>query len=191
MTRVKPTNEVPNCQTCLGSGDAPTRAFGSGEPDPCGDCNGTGKWVPFAECPCLERCGVRAAKLSVRSGHARGCTCRSCLGRRNRAKGQRTQARMHRRLGGTGFTPQHEEGAVGYELTVWLIPEAKTGKQVPRKLASSIESDWFRRALRQSERAIPHGSTAMPAVYFELPGSSGGWLLMPVPATLDKAERTG
>ena len=179
----QPTNALPNCQTCLGSGAVTvvtTPELDSREAT-CSECEGSGKWRPFSECPCLERCGVRAAKLSVRSGHARGCVCRSCLGRRNRAKGRANQTRMHQRLGGDGPSPANEETARGYLVTAFVIPEAKKGAQIPRNLIRALATDWFRRALRQSERSIPVGSNAKPAIYFEPDGSQDGWLLVKIP----------
>lgn len=183
MTQV--TNALPNCQVCLGSGQVRHQGVGA-EADAatwanCAECDGTGKWQPFAECPCLQRCGIRAAKLSVRTGHAFGCKCRSCLGRRNRSKGRKAQSRMHYRLDGEGPSPANEETARGYLVTVFVMPEAKKGQQIPRGLIKALATDWFRRALRQSERAIPVGSNAKAAIYFEPDGSETGWLLVRIP----------
>jgi hypothetical protein len=77
-------------------------------------------------------------------------------------------------------SPAHEEAAIGYEVSAWVIPEAKTGDQVPKNFARFVGTDWFRRALRQSERAVAVGSGARPSVYVELPGRSGGYLIIPV-----------
>jgi len=44
------------------------------------------------------------------------------------------------------------------------MPESKTGEQVPKSWDKFIGTEWFRRALRQSERAVPSGSGVLPAV---------------------------
>ena len=120
------------------------------------------EWQPFTPCPC--GCGVVAGKLSMKTGHVIGCKCRSCIGLRNRRKGQKNQALSHRRLGGQGFTPTNEESARAYDVKVSVQPEHKTGEQVPKSFDKFGGTDWSRRALSQAERAIPTGSDALPAV---------------------------
>jgi hypothetical protein len=83
---------------------------------------------------------------------------------------------MHRALGGQGPTPSNEEAARGYDVSVRVIPEAKVGDQVSRWLLKALNTDWFRRALRQSERAAPIGYH--PAVFFQAPGDQTGWLIV-------------
>ena len=117
----------------------------------------------FGPCPCgLERC-LMGTKLTVR-GHLRLCVCPSCNGLRSKRKGQKAQAKMHKRLGGEGFTPSNEESARPYEVTVLVMPESKTGGQVPASWDKFIGTEWFRRALDQSTRAAPVGSGVLPAV---------------------------
>lgn len=120
-------------------------------------------WQGWPACPC--GCGVDGLKLSVKTGHvARDCACRPCIGRRNQQKGKRAQAKTHRALGGTGFTPSNEESARPYQVEVTVMPEVKHGQQVPANFDRFIESEWFRRALDQSSRAVPTGSGALPCV---------------------------
>lgn len=126
----------------------------------------------FALCPC--GCGgVSIGKGLTKRGHVPYCgtprsgadrPCHICQGRRNRAKGQRNQALTHRRLGGEGPTPHDEESARPYIVEVCIMPEAKTGDSIPRSWDRFIEGEWFRRALRQSERAAPVGAGVLPAV---------------------------
>jgi hypothetical protein len=44
------------------------------------------------------------------------------------------------------------------------MPEVKTGQQVPASFDKFISTEWFRRALSQSARAVPFGSGALPCV---------------------------
>lgn len=136
-----------------------------------------GSWHPFDPCPCGDQRCPTAHKLQ-RNGHAVGCTCRSCTGRRNRRRGQRAQANAHKRLGGTGATPTHEEWGTGYEIRVQ--PEVKQGGQIPASFSTFIGTDWFRRAMRQAEKATSIGSGSLPAVYLQLPGDGTGWLIVRV-----------
>ena len=120
------------------------------------------EWVPGNECPC-RTCGVVGLKLT-RSGHVLGCKCHECIGRRNQRKGKRNQALTHRRLGGTGFTPSNEESARAYQVEVTVFPEHKGGAQIPASWDKFTGTEWFRRALEQSTRAVPAGSGALPAL---------------------------
>lgn len=124
-------------------------------------------------CPCggLNCSGERVTK----HGHVRNCSCRSCIGRRNRVRGQRGQRNAHRALGGTGFTPSNEESARTYVLQVQV--ETKAGAQIPRNFVTFTSSDWLRRALRQAEMAIPIGTDAKAAVAM-LPEGGGKWLVV-------------
>ena len=134
----------------------------------------------FGPCPCgegiggIRTCATQGTKLT-RYGHLVGCTCRPCLGRRSKRKGQKAQAKMHKRLGGEGFTPSNEESARPYEVTVLVMPESKTGGQVPASWDKFIGTDWFRRALDQSTRAAPVGSGVLPAVVIR-----GDWCLVDI-----------
>ncbi len=116
-------------------------------------------WPGWPLCPC--GCGHEAMKLN-RAEHVVGCTCRPCTGRRSQKKGKAAQTRTHQRLGGTGFTPSNEESARPYTITA--MPEVKTGGQIPKNWDRFVESDWFRRALDQSQRGIPTGSGAKASV---------------------------
>lgn len=131
-------------------------------------------WPTYPICPC--GCGAQGTKLQLKNDrHLVGCVCRPCIGRRNRSKGQRAQAKMHRGLGGEGFTPTTEESARPYQIEVTIMPESKTGGQVPTSFTKFITTDWFRRALEQSTRAVPVGSGARPAVVID-----GNWVVVDI-----------
>ena len=82
---------------------------------------------------------------------------------------------MHKRLGGEGFTPTHEEGARPYVVEIAIMPESKTGGQVPASWDKFLATEWFRRALDQSARAAPVGSGVLPAVVIR-----GDWCLVDI-----------
>lgn len=71
--------------------------------------------------------------------------------------------------------PAHEERSFTYTLK--YRPEVKSGGQVPAAFVRFVATEWFRRALRQSERSIPVGSGARPAVFLDL-GRGGRWLVV-------------
>lgn len=137
------------------------------------------EWTPYSPCPC--GCGEIHQKLSapIKKGphtgeqHVVGCKCRHHLGKRAQKNGRRAQATMHRNLGGTGFTPSNEESARPYPLEIMVMPESKTGGQVPANWDRFVDTDWFQRALRQSEMAVPVGSGVKPAVVVR-----GRWLIV-------------
>lgn len=133
------------------------------------------EYVPGTECPCgIEGC--TGSKLSFRTGHvARVCACASCRGLRNQRKGKRGQARTHRALGGTGFTPSNEESGRPYTIEVSVLPEVKTGQQIPASWDRFAASEWFRRALSQSERSVPFGTGVLPAVVIR-----GDWCIVDI-----------
>jgi hypothetical protein len=118
--------------------------------------------APNPECIC--GCGVFNLKTQLKTGHVVGCICRPCTGRRSKRKGQAAQARTHKRLGGEGWTPSNEESARPYSIECMVMPEVKTGQQVPASFDKFISTEWFRRALSQSARAVPFGSGALPCV---------------------------
>ena len=126
---------------------------------------------PGEPCPCgIEGC--TGSRLSAATGHVtRNCLCRSCMGRRNRAKGQRAQRRTHHALGGLGITPSHEESGLFYEITV--RPEVKTGQQIPASWRKFISLDWTRRAISQASRSIPAGVDARAGLCID-----GRWLVV-------------
>lgn len=134
-------------------------------------------WQPHDECPC--GCEVIAHKLK-KNGHGVGCKCRSCIGKRNRVKGQKAQARGHRALGGQGFTPGNEESVGGYPISVQV--EWKTGDQVPANFRKFLTLDWTRRAFSQANRARRIGDGSMPAV-----GIDGRWLVVDLSKDQDGA----
>jgi hypothetical protein len=128
-------------------------------------------WAGWPACPC--GCGVEGLKLQVRHDrHIVGCTCRPCLGRRSNRKGHAAQAKMHRALGGEGFTPHHEEAARPYTIEVQVMPESKTGSKVPKSWRAFVSSVWFAHALFQSERAVPFGTSVVPGLVID-----GRWLI--------------
>lgn len=126
----------------------------------------------------LSRWG-HAARTCGKPGWAeRGC--RECQARRNRRKGRAAHVRAHRLLRTEDMPelpPIHEERAGAY--TVLVRPEVKAGAQIPASFAKFVATDWFRRALRQSERAVPVGSGARPALFLDL-GRKGRWLVVPM-----------
>jgi len=125
-------------------------------------------WEPYDECPC--GCGEVSHKLK-KNQHVVGCKCRPCLGKRNRAKGQKAQAKGHRALGGQGFTPGNEESVGGYPLVAQV--EHKSGSQIPASFTKFIGTEWFRRAISQANRARRVGDGSMPAVMLD-----GRWLVV-------------
>ena len=135
---------------------------------------------PLGPCPCNEgfgerrHCSIQGTKLT-QHGHLVGCECWPCLGRRSKRKGQKAQAKMHKRLGGQGFTPSNEESARPYEVTVLVMPESKTGGQIPASWDKFIGTEWFRRALDQNTRAAPVGSGVLPAVVIR-----GDWCIVDI-----------
>ena len=141
---------------------------------------------PMGPCPCRAgveayfefptRCTVNGTKLT-RYGHLVGCGCYECQGRRNRRKGQATEAKRHRRLGGQGQTPR-DELAFSYSLNV--TTEDKGGAQIPASFTKFIGLEWTRHALRQAEKKLPVGSDAMPSLFLDC-GRDGTWLIVRVP----------
>jgi hypothetical protein len=104
--------------------------------------------------------------------HLVGCRCSRHRGKRNRRKGQASQAKGHRALGGQGFTPGNEESVGGYPIVVQV--EHKHGyKGSTTMLYKFIATEFFRRALSQAQRARRVGDGSMPAVMFD-----GRWLLV-------------
>lgn len=121
------------------------------------------EWTPYSPCPC--GCPVIAGKLSLKAGHVRGCSCSSCRNRNNRSRGQRGEARTHRRLGGKGFTPKDE---MGHLYSIDVVCQVKTGAQVGKALARFVDGEFFRHAMSQAERSKPVGVDAFPSVVCEL-----------------------
>ena len=133
----------------------------------------------FGPCPCQEwntRPCVEGTKLT-RRGHLVGCLCNGCIGLRNKRKGQKTEAKRHRRLGGEGQTPRDE---LAYSYSINVTTEDKGGKQIPQAFRRFLVLEWTRHALRQAEKKIPVGSDALPALWLDV-GPAGTWLLVRVP----------
>jgi hypothetical protein len=131
-------------------------------------------WQPYQPCPC--GCEVVGWKLQrVLSGddvaHVVGCSCRRHIAKRSVRKGKAAQAKGHRNLGGSGFTPHHEESRGGYDVRVQV--EHKAGQQVPAAFRRFLATEWFRRALGQAERAARIGDGSLPAVMVD-----GRWLVV-------------
>jgi hypothetical protein len=127
-------------------------------------------------CPCeWDGCQVIGTKLT-KAGHLKGCACRSCLGRRNRRKGQAGEARAHRALGGIGSTIR-DDLFHAYSLNISL--ETKSGNQCPARMVTAIRSEFMRKALRQATKKIPVGADAFPAVMLQ-PHGGGQYLVVDV-----------
>jgi hypothetical protein len=56
-----------------------------------------------------------------------------------------------------------------------LMPESKAGNQIPKSFDAFVKSDWFRRALSQSQRACPVGMGVLPAVVIR-----GDWCIVDI-----------
>lgn len=99
-----------------------------------------------------------------KNGHPYKCPCRSCIGRRNRAKGKRAQARHTKALAAaTGSVRQFwsawsEEETAG--LKGWQH-ESKKG-QLPKFILN---------AFAQAERAVAIGSGRKPLLVLEPEGT--------------------
>lgn len=132
------------------------------------------RWDGWPSCPC--GCSTTALKLT-RAGHVPKCSCRSCTGRRSQRKGKAGQAKTHRALGGTGFTPSNEESARPYTVEVTVMPEVKVGAQIPASWDKFVGSAWFEDALSQTRRAVPVGSNALPCVVLR-----GDWAVIDIRA---------
>jgi hypothetical protein len=131
--------------------------------------------------PILCPCGCEVTGYLTKFDHARGCTCRSCLGRRNRRKGQKAEAGRHKALGGTGFTPRDE---LGHVYPILVVTQDKAGAQIPASFLKFTQSEFCRHAMWQAELATPIGSGAFPSVYLQPPGHTGRWLLVRVDGPL-------
>ena len=133
-------------------------------------------WEGWPACPC--GCGVEGLKLQERHDkHLVGCTCRPCIGRRNRRSGQKTEAKRHRRLGGQGQTPRDE---LAYSYSLNVTTEDKHGAQIPASFLKFIDLEWTRHALRQAEKKVPTGSDALPILVLDC-GRKGMWMVGPLP----------
>lgn len=127
-------------------------------------------------CPCgVPRCDVLGTKLT-RAGHLKGCRCASCVGRRNKRKGQAGEARAHRALGGVGPTIRDDLFHL-YSINISL--EVKTGNHTPAKLVAAIQSEFMRHAFAQASKKTPVGTDAFPAVMLQ-PHGGGQYLVVDV-----------
>lgn len=120
---------------------------------------------PFGPCPCGEPdCDMQGTILLKKTGHLRGCGCTPCRNAGNHKAGHRSQDRTHAKLGGRGRAPTNEASARPYVAEIAVMPESKTGDQLPASWRKFIASDWFRHAIAQADRAVPVGSGVVPAV---------------------------
>ena len=130
----------------------------------------------FGACPCeSDNCTELGTKLT-KFGHLKGCSCRSCTGRRNRRKGQAGEARAHKALGGVGPTVRDDLFHL-YSLNASV--ETKTGNHVPTRLIDAIRSEFMRHAFHQAAKKIPVGADAYPAVMLQ-PHGGGQYLVVDV-----------
>ena len=120
---------------------------------------------PKADCIC--GCGLFGTPLKRPEGHVRGCLCRRCLGKRNRAKGDSKARKARKALGIPGAMSRHEEHWGGR-----CRVEMKAGKQV-QPIATK-----FYLARAQSEVQRPLADTR-PFLMVAMPdGQSDGIVLM-------------
>ncbi len=116
-------------------------------------------------CPCGDEvCTAWGTILLKKTGHLRGCGCSSCRNGGNYRAGHGIQQTTHERLGGTGRAPTNEDRALPYVVEAAIMPESKTGDQVPDSWQKFVASKWFVDALRQARRAAPIGANVFPAV---------------------------
>lgn len=123
---------------------------------------------------CPDGCGLFGRP--TRNGHVQGCKgpegapCRSCIGRRNKAKGRKKQRRAQVALGmtglGTTLGPNHEENWSGH-----LRVEVKAGAQV--RAANTA----FRKMRTQSEASRPFGDVR-PFIGVAMPDGESDGLVM-------------
>lgn len=118
----------------------------------------------FGPCPCgSPRCDVMGTKLT-RFGTLVGCKGPAALGRRNKRKGNKANARAHKRLGGSGITVNDD---LYHAYSVNHSVEVKTGNQIPAHFTHFVNTSWFGSAIRQAAKKIPVGSGAFPSVCLE------------------------
>jgi hypothetical protein len=122
------------------------------------------------DCECGdERCTLYGTlRKPDRAGkrHVRGCPCRSCLGRRNRSKGDSKARRARILLGIPGANSRHEE-VWGGDVRV----EVKAGAQVRPAINA------FEKMRSQSEAARPIGDIR-PFVGIAMPDGSQDGVVM-------------
>jgi len=115
---------------------------------------------------CACGCGLFGTLRKRPINHVRGCLCPSCLGKRNRAKGDAKARSARKALGLAGVNSRHEE--------LWGGPirvEVKAGKQV-----APIWSR-FRAAEQQSEITRPLGDHR-PFVFIAMPDDTNDGLII-------------
>lgn len=120
---------------------------------------------PKVECP--DGCGRFGTPM--RNGHIRGCPCRSCMGRRNKYKGQRKQRAAAKAVGITvnRMGAGHEENYQGA-----LRVEVKAGAK-----AKPVDTQ-YRLARAQSEQSRPVGDPR-PFAFLAMPdGMKHGYLVV-------------
>jgi hypothetical protein len=141
MTEIRAVTVCPRCAEPVYEDQMPYHACVtvrpvSGEAGVAASARRTGVADEYA--PAFPKPGPK-----TKSTHERGCTCRSCINRRNRRNGRARQNRVAKKLGTSGA---HEEG--------WRHPlfrvEVKSGSQVPKRVLD---------AMAQSDRAKSAGDS--------------------------------
>jgi hypothetical protein len=106
------------------------------------------------DCPC--GCGLFGL-VKMGTGHVRGCKCRPCLGRRNRAKGDTKARNARKALGLPGANTRHEE--------LWGGPlriESKAGAQIQPAWTAYIKMEAQSEQHRSFGDHRPFVGVAMP-----------------------------
>lgn len=120
---------------------------------------------PKADCVC--GCGLFGTPLKRPEGHIRGCVCKRCMGKRNRAKGDGKARKARKALGIGGVNSRHEE-VWGGDIRV----EVKAGAQIKPVLTAFLKCE------AQSEAARPIGDHR-PFMMVAMPdGWSDGLIVM-------------
>lgn len=109
-----------------------------------------------------DGCGLAkctAVGQPTRTGHPRGCVCPRCIGRRNKRKGQRKQAKATTALGvpRSTISPGHEE-YLGGAVRIEVKAGAQVGPILTRYLAMEAQSE----AARPFGDHRPFVAVAMP-----------------------------
>jgi hypothetical protein len=100
------------------------------------------------------------------------------LGRRNKQKGRRSEAKTYKALGLPGQTKKDD---LYFTASVDVAYENKSGGEIPANFLTFIGLEWTRHALRQAEKKIPIGADALPSLVLDC-GRKGMWMVTPIPA---------
>ena len=121
----------------------------------------------MSACPC--GCGVALGARVSTNGHTMGCTCSSCIGRRNRRKGKRKQlAARH----GLGISARHVLGGQEESWAGDVAVEVKAGAQTQPCV------NRFGVAWRQADAARELGDERPIVVVLMGDGSSDGVVML-------------